>query len=158
MKIFIKLLLFIVILACAAPFLLKDPNGRPLLDMDKIPSLELPSLTDIKKKSAPLLTSKIDQKQPIDLQVYKWIDKNGVTHYSEKNSPHYNSKLAEIKPLNIVPAQELIIQEKPVISNRPVGAGLTTIPMQDISKLMDDTKHVKEMMENRGSQIDRALR
>lgn len=156
MKIFIKLLLFIVILACAAPFLLKDPNGRPLLDMDKIPSLALPSLTDIKKKSAPLLISKVNQKKPIDLQVYKWVDKNGVTHYSDKNSPHYNSKLAEVKPLNIMPAQKLITQEKPIISNRPVG--LTTIPMQDISKLMDDTKHVKEMMENRGSQIDRILR
>lgn len=156
MKIFIKLLFFIVILACAAPFLLKDPNGRPLLNIDKIPSLALPLLTDIKKKSVPLLTSKIDQKKPIDLQVYKWVDKNGVTHYSDKNSPDYNSKLAEIKPLNIMPAQKLVVQENPVISDRSVG--LTTIPMQDISKLMDDTKQVKEMMENRGSQIDRALR
>jgi hypothetical protein len=149
MKIFIKLLIFIIILACIAPFLLKGPDGKPLVSADAISLPTLPSWTEIKNKSSRFFNWGGSQQ---NIQVYKWIDKKGVTHYSDKNDPRYSSTLTEIKPLNVLSTHKM---EKAEISDGSVG--LTTIPLQSRPKLIDDTKQVKKMMEGREQQIEKAL-
>ena len=44
MKLFVKFMLFIVVAALAAPFVLKGPDGRPLMSLDKLrlPTVSLP--------------------------------------------------------------------------------------------------------------------
>jgi hypothetical protein len=149
MKIFIKFLIFITTLACIAPFLLKGPDGKQLLSIDAISFPALPSWTEIKNKSSRFLSWGESQQ---NRQVYKWVDKKGVTHYSDKNDPRYSSTLTEIKPLNVLSAHK---PEKAEISDGSVG--LTTVPLQNIPKLIDDTKQVKKMMEGREQQIEKAL-
>lgn len=45
-KLFVKLMLFLVVLALAGPFVLRGPDGRPFLTLDdlKLPSFKLPQL------------------------------------------------------------------------------------------------------------------
>lgn len=157
MKIFIKLLIFITVLACIGPFMLKGPDGKALLSMDKIQFPELSFWADIKNKSSQFFYGDSDQQKlkTDNLHVYKWIDKKGVTHYSDQSDPQYKAEFTEVKQLNILPSQKMETPEKPATSNIPVG--VTTIPLQDISKLIDDTKQVKKLMEGRGNQIEQAL-
>lgn len=48
-KLFVKLMLFLLVLALAGPFLMKGPDGRPLLTLDdlELPAMKLPSLPAI---------------------------------------------------------------------------------------------------------------
>jgi len=161
MKIFIKLLILMLIIACAAPFLLKGPDGKALLSIDKIGLPALPSfLVDIKSNSQQIFSGNGQQQtlKSNDLQVYKWVDKKGVTHYSDQSDSKHASQLTKIQHITILPAHksesEPVI-EKSASSDMPIS--LTTIPLQDIPKLIDDTKEVKRMMEDRENQIERAL-
>ena len=149
MKIFIKLLLFIILLACIGPFLLKGPDGKPLLSIDAIRFPAMPSWTEIKTKSGRLFSWGESQQ---NLQVFKWVDKKGVTHYSDKNDPRYISTRTEIKPLNVLSIPK---RKKTEISDSSIG--LTTVPLQNIPKLIDEAKQVKELMEGREQQIEKAL-
>ncbi len=157
MRIFIKFLIFITVLACIGPFMLKGPDGKALASIDKIHFPVLPLWSDIKNKTSRFFNRDSNQQKlkSGNLQVFKWVDKKGVTHYSDQNNSRYRSELTEIKPLNILPSQQLETPEKPVISDMPIG--LTTIPLQSVSKLIDDTKQVKKLMEGRGNQIEKAL-
>ncbi len=157
MNIFIKFLLLIVILACAAPFFLKDPDGEALLSMDKIDFPSLPSLTDVKSKSSQLIddTLNVQKLMPEKAQIYTWVDKKGVTHFSDKNDDRFSSKLVKIKPINTLPAHKSEIPEASETSDSPFA--VTTIPLQEVSKLIDDTQQVKKLMENRENQIEQAL-
>jgi len=153
MKIFIKLLILIVILACGAPFYLKGPDGKALLDID---NFELPVLF-LRNKFEQILdhSRNSEDKKSTGLQVYKWVDKHGVTHYSDKSDISSKAKLAEIKPISILPLQKT--RHKETINTSADSVGLTTIPLQQIPKLIDDTKQVKKVMEERNQQIESAL-
>jgi len=152
MKVFIKLLILITLIACIGPFFLKGPDGKALLNIEKIHFPRLPLWTEIKNKSRRFFGW--DGIQP-NLQVYKWVDEKGITHYSDQSDPHYKSKLTEIQPLNIVPTHKSKVPEKPEDSD--VSIGLTTIPLQSIPRLINDTKQVKKMMEGREKQIEQVL-
>jgi len=150
-----------LIIACAAPFLLKGPDGKALLSIDKIGFPAMPSfLSDIKSNSQKIISGN-DQQQGLksnDLHVYKWVDKKGVTHYSDQSNSKQPSKLTKIQHITILPAHKSEsepMKEKSAPSDMPIS--LTTIPLQDIPKLIDDTKEVKRMMEDRDNQIERAL-
>ena len=80
-KLFVKLMVFLLILAVAGPFLLKGPDGRPLLSLDdlKLPSLSLPlpSLS-----GNPTTNNKDDA--PLTGGGQQWIQ------WSEKQGPAFN--------------------------------------------------------------------
>ena len=52
MKIFIKLMILLFILACATPFFIKGQNGQTLMSLNKfkLPELPLPSIATLKTK------------------------------------------------------------------------------------------------------------
>lgn len=153
MKIFIKLLILIVILACGAPFFLKGPDGKVLLDIENIKSPVLSIWNSLEQTFESSINS--EHKKSTELEVYKWVDKQGVTHYSDKNDNSSKAKLTEIKAISVLPLQKTRHQETINASDNSVG--LTTIPLQNIPKLIDDTKQVKKVMEERNQQIERAL-
>jgi len=96
MGIFIKLLIFLVVLACSAPFFLKGSNGMPLISVDK---LKLPEL------SFDSLKSKTTQSNSEEsLEVYKWRDEKGVIHYSDKKGADKKGTLTQIQGISILPS------------------------------------------------------
>ncbi len=150
MKIFIKLIVLLTVLACIGPFFLKGPDGRPLLSVEKLKLPDIIAFSDMHK----WFSAMGDKKQ--NVAVYKWVDDKGVTHYSDHNNARFKGKLTELKPLSTVPVPSTKVVSAPP-KNVEISAGLTTIPLKSIPKLIDDTRRVKEMMEGRGEQIDRAL-
>ena len=108
-KLFAKLMLFLLVLAAAGPFLLKGPDGRPLLSLDdlKLPTFELPlPKTDSTdggtlsgggqhwiqwsgKDTAPFNPDVLTREQLALLDIkeqanlfYRWKDANGVWQFS----------------------------------------------------------------------------
>lgn len=78
-KLFVKLMGFLLILAVAGPFLLKGPDGRPLLSLDdlRLPSLSLPTLSGN-------ATVNQGSEAPLTGGGQQWIQ------WSEKQGPAFN--------------------------------------------------------------------
>lgn len=79
MKLFIKLLLLMVVLALAAPFFMKKPDGSPMLTLS---ALGLSALGNKVSDSLPAAQS--EAVLPKTAEVYRWQDEKGVWHYSDR--------------------------------------------------------------------------
>ena len=84
-RLFVKLMMFAVVLAIAGPFFLKGPDGKPLMNPAEIPKSIFVQLESMK----PDFNSSNDKNEidetlkPLDKhEVYKWQDEDGLWHYS----------------------------------------------------------------------------
>lgn len=123
MKLFIKFILFIVVLALAGPFLLKGPDGKPLMSLKdlKLPDFSLPEAVkpppkqlDGKDKEAWIGWSKDNKpkapkvyvidpqaKAPIQSRpgvFYRWKDSEGSWQFSTKPNPNMPNIVIETDP------------------------------------------------------------
>jgi len=108
-KLFVKLMLFLLVLAVAGPFLLKGPDGRPLLSLADLKLPELSSVLPAEKvtpgsandtggqqwiqwsgrDAAPFNPDQLTPVQLAQLDIreqaniyYRWQDQNGVWQFS----------------------------------------------------------------------------
>lgn len=155
MKIFVKLLILVGILACAAPFFLSGPDGRPLMQMSDLSLPDLSFWDDVKRESKQLMG---DEEAAAGFKTYKWVDAEGITHYSDANDPQRKGKVAAMKGISVVPLYKptpRAINNTTTPSKNSVN--LSANPLQNVSKLIDDTKQVKKIMEGRESQLNKVL-
>jgi len=89
MKLFVKFLLFLLVLAFAGQFVVGGPDGKPLMTMDKL----------LGRKGAAAVTTLVQEGgTPASLSnslgsgnsdvIYKWKDKNGVWQFSQTPPPN----------------------------------------------------------------------
>jgi len=159
MKIFIKLLVLLLILACASPFFIRGPNGQPLMSLNKLKFPELPSIASIQSKSGLFnSTAKTSQaKNKGDIEVYKWRDEKGVVHYSDRQDSDKKGKLTEIKGISILPSAPVSTvaikqQSAPLEIPSP-----TTVPLNEIPKLIKDAKQLEQVLQQRKQHQDAIL-
>lgn len=108
MKLFIKLVSFILVLGLSGPFFLRGPDGRPWLDYREF----LPDFAALSRKARNLAVEvkelggpASDQKSSIQTSdkpaalltegqeatgegLYRWQDDNGQWHFSDQPPPH----------------------------------------------------------------------
>lgn len=161
MKIFIKLLVLLLILACVAPFFIKGPDGRPLMSIDKLNplSLSMPSFDAFKTKRHEKEAANKDS-----LRVFKWRDQRGVVHYSNRPGQEQRSELIEIKDITILPNQRQKQSFGTPAGNRvqlnnngnPIPSP-TSVPLSEIPKLVEDAKQVERLVQERKLKQDRIV-
>jgi len=171
-KLSFKIMLLALILVVASPFILPGSNGKPILSLDK---LNLPDLSGLfgRANTAKIsqtideLKSSTDEGLPTEIDddnaaVHKWIDKHGVWHFSDKQNPDGKDEIVRINlNRNVVQATPMakdIADESTEDKNKESDKGddkeasipfPTTVPMKDIPKLINDTKALKETMDQR---------
>lgn len=150
MKIFVKLMLLVLVGALAAPFILKGPDGRPLMQLSDLNfgDFELPSFGG---KNADTTT------------VHKWQDENGEWHYSTE-APKQDSETLEIDPnVNVMDAPT----RRPPPTPAPVEAKEKAPPNEplkpsifnpgSIKEAVDETRDVRDQLEQRQEDIENRL-
>ena len=162
MKVLIKLLFLFLILAGMGPFFIKGPKGRPLLTVDDMHFPSFPSFSEISSKAKPISQSGTSEQanDSNSLKAYKWKDENGIAHYSDQHNPRYNSQLTEIKDITILPVYQTDSEHQSNISDSSRTSelpGLTTIPLQQIPKLIEDAKQLSNLLEERKKRQDRII-
>ena len=158
MKIFIKLLVLLLILACASPFFIRGPNGKPLMSLNKLKFPELPSIASIKSKS-DLFNSTENSSQAKnkgDIEVYKWRDEKGVVHYSDRQDRDKKGKLTEIKGISILSSAPASTVEHKEENGLDLPSP-TTIPLANIPKLIEDAKKVEQVLQQRKQWQDEVI-
>lgn len=103
-RLFIKLMLFFLVIICAGPFLLKNKEGKPYASIDSIslpgislPKISIPSLFSGEKKKSKytpvgteVLSPNISSPNPNQevIKIYTFKDEMGVSHYTNKEPDH----------------------------------------------------------------------
>ena len=100
MKIFLKLLMGLVVLAVIAPFYLKNQQGGQLMSLSdiKMPTLSAPPVPEIVKSTLSDISANIPSSNSNDsaqeqtqIKVHKWRDKDGTWHFSNIDESHKGS-------------------------------------------------------------------
>lgn len=194
MKIFVKLMALLVVLAVAGPFFLKGPDGRPLLSLRdlKLPSFSMPQLPGEQSTSSetPELPSgpnatiswskddsmqretyRYDSSKPVTEQAnvfYRWKDQNGVWQFSKTPHPTEENFIVSVDPNgNILQSLAAEKIDKVFGRNQPdpnapeegdekgePSAVPSTIPFEDIPKLIEQAKELQKLSEQRQKIMD----
>lgn len=145
MKITTKLIMLGLVGVAAAPFILKKEDGTPWL-----------TLSDV-KKAAESSASKAIPSEP--KQMYRWQDKAGNWHYSDKPSSQYQSQEVQLdtaynqmKQINL---PEGFGETKKSTDGRfdPTEGGssfpLTTAPLEKVPDMMKEIERVQDKLDQR---------
>lgn len=144
MKLFIKLLLLLTVLGLAAPFVIKDDHGRPLLSLHDLQTHQGGFKQSIlqtkaqfhafmkKMRTATNPATQAPTAEPEDSSltyVYTWQDTQGQWQFSDQAPAHTQ---AEILTLN--PNENILPSTKQPSSARKVSSTLTTAPTETITQ------------------------
>lgn len=160
MKIFVKLMLFIVVAAVAAPFIIKGPNGRPLMTLDRLhtPQVDLPDFSRAADAVKAGLDHMGDDSDKVKA-VFKWQDEKGVWHFSDKVERGQTAQKLSVDPTaNLVHFAAAGNSRKN--DDQDTGGGSHLVgasPVGAVTKLIGDAKNVEHLQEEHVARRERAL-
>ncbi len=158
MKLFIKFMLFLLVLAVGAPFLLKDEEGRPLLAVQdlRMPQLGTPPVpgevgevvTGVQRKLKALGGHLRDEAEgAAGTVVYKWRDAMGKWQFSDAPPPG-------------VPSERIVLQDKDVNvvqAWKSEASGEERGDVRRPASPLARARAVGQQMENRPRRLEEAL-
>jgi len=142
--------------ALAVPFFMKNNQGEPMMS--------LPTLNDLSPSN---IASKAPGGVSNDRTVFKWKDEQGVWHYGDQ-PPSNSTQFSTL----VVNDQTNIIQSTPVAKDEPAPPPTAAVPedgkagyippkndedvltLERALNIVDDAHAVRDMMEQRNSQLD----
>jgi hypothetical protein len=155
MPLFYKLIILGLITALAAPFIIKKPDGTPMMTL---------------KQFMPDATSSINKLKNMakeDPQLYRWKDEKGRWQYSD--TPHESQsaeKFAVKSQINSMKTIELPEGfRKPEkeesfdpLSNDGIRMPVTTAPLSKVPEMLQQIEDIQGKFDARQKQLDAATR
>lgn len=151
MGIFNKLLLLVLVLAVASPFILKKPDGTPYMDINQF----LKPVNSVKESVMPTESK----------QLYRWKDEKGNWQYTDHppSNPGAESftvkhNINEMKTIDLPEGYKEKPQEKDQRFDPTEGSGsslpLTTAPIEKVPEMLDQIENIQQNLDNRQKQLD----
>lgn len=171
-------MLFLIVLAFAGPFIMKRPDGRPLLSINDITSRDSSILTSIRtiaglfRSQTAEITSDKSLDEDTDLtSIHKWQDDEGQWHFSDQRPETVSSELIKINPnQNILEMNDAEIVKKRTEtdaenSKKAADLAKNLDPPQDMipglptidqaKQAMDKAKAVQELLNQHYKDIEK---
>ncbi len=155
MSLFYKLIILGLIGALAAPFIIKKPDGTPIMTL---------------KQFMPDASSSIKQLKSIgkaDTQLYRWKDEKGHWQYSD--TPHESAQAEKIQVQATINSMKTI--ELPEGFGEPkkkerfdptdndgVNLPVTTAPLSKVPEMLENIEGIQQKFDARQQQLDAATR
>ncbi|MEH6449345.1 MAG: DUF4124 domain-containing protein [Oleispira sp.] len=144
----------LVAIAFAGPMLMKKSDGTPFMESPL--DLFSTSSTGSQKNESSSHTTQ---------SFYKWQDEDGSWHYSDQpqagkkiETVTVNTNANLIQGLRIEKKKELVVEEKktePKAESSALSLPMT-VPMEKVSKMLEDAANMQQVMDNRTKQIEQA--
>jgi len=158
MKLYMKFLIFMVILACAGPFLLKRSDGSPWMATSdlKAPDLEMPDVSPLADEIENLSRSMPADDTANHTTVYKWQDENGGWHFSNQADPaHPGEKININNNINTVqlpavekhPEDRRPYHSRNVIENETTALDTGSSPYGQLPELVDKANNAGDLLD-----------
>lgn len=156
----IKILIVLVILACIGPFILKAPDGKPLMTLDDLKPVFPEVLIDLLSKNAQRsLKDAAAVNEPI--KVYKWQDEAGAWHFSTDPNDADRGEVMELDGnINIIPALMPRAERDSAATTTASVSGmpsLTTIPIGQAQDVIKSAENLQMTVDSRKAELDKAL-
>ena len=154
-KFVIKVIVLLAIMLGMSNYMMYIMTGKLPFDIGSLKapdlSLEMPDLEDLNPSK---LTGSSSGKSTI----YKWVDENGVTVYSESPPPQQiESESITIDPnANIVQATKITEKEKSEVTKPSMPSGPIYSP-GNVKKLVEDAKNVENLLNERHERQKKAM-
>ena len=160
MKLFVKLMLALLVIACLLPFtVLKNKDGRTLASFSdlSLPDLSLPdfSLPDMPDLSASKDLLPAQGGSAGMSTFYKWYDPQGNVQFTTEPPPDgVDYTVKEFDPnANLLQAVEIPVEEEPQPlaepQQQPSAEPDSPYDKESISKLFEDAKNVQKLLNQR---------
>ena len=147
----IKLMIFIVIIACVGLFFIKGPDGTPLLSIEEF----MADLSPANFSASDLLPSAVqsaaESSAPAITKVYRWQDENGVWQFSDNPNDEPGAEVMELDgKINTI--ESVAPQPK---KKSPAGIpGVATVSPAQAGQLIDTVKNLQENIDQRKADMD----
>lgn len=175
MKLFYKLIIFALLFALVSPFLIKDPNGRPLWDINQwfqqtkrdtersIDSIQ----QSVKQSLSGEATTTDNQAQTGQSSgLYRYRDDNGKWVYTDQKPEGDNAESVTLKE-EVATMKTITLPEgfgdspssDKEIENINLNQGampFTTAPLSELPKTMKNLEAIQEKFEKRQQVLDQA--
>ncbi len=160
MKLFVKLMALVLVLALAGPFFLKGPDGKPLMEIDSV-------LAGIRNQWNRLVADtgrSVGIEDAGKVEVHRWQDEDGNWHFSDEANPQGESEVIEVDPYAsrmdpFVPRPTDDDKAEAADESSGIGVPLPlSVSPGEARQLLEDTAKVKEDLENRTQELDEKLR
>jgi hypothetical protein len=145
----IFIMIALVAIAFAGPMLMKKPDGTPFM--------EAPWESSNKSSDS----SSVNTSQSF----YKWQDEDGTWHYSDQpaagqtiETVTVNTNTNLIQGLRIEKKEEKEAEKKqePAKADVPSIPLPMTVPLEKVSKMLEDASNMQQIMDDRKNKIDQA--
>ena len=167
MKLFLKIMIFIVVLACAGPFILKRSDGRPWMTFSdlKAPDLSVPDISPLTDQVKKLHNTNTDNSADQTI-VYKWQDRDGVWHFSDKASTSipseefaikHNTNMVHMEKQEIPGETPRIQADENVVQNETVSLDPKASPYEQLPNLIDQAKNVEKLLDQHQQQQEQVI-
>jgi hypothetical protein len=176
----IKIFIALLLLGCAGLFVLKKPDGTPILSMNSLsPNIttltfdakklmdsiidviqsSTSSITNAPAKKPQSSTEQITNAQPT---IYRWKDSNGQWQFSDTppinktaETIHVSGDLNKDLVATYEPPQESLTEDD--ATNNEATPTESLIPMtispSEVPKLMEDANNIQKLMDDRTDQL-----
>jgi hypothetical protein len=160
MKILIKLAILLVIIAVAAPYIMKDKNGNALMSLDFDSAMNHITQMFSDKNDPNTASSDLFTPKKETTEVFKWKDKHGNWQFSDKPVAGHETSVHKISKTNRSDAIKLPDKEEESKTASTISAdGSFPLPLnvQNVPKLIEDAENVQALLDNRQKQMDELL-
>lgn len=146
----------LVVIAFAGAMLMKKPDGTPFMESPL--DLFSTSSTGSQNNEPSINTTQ---------SFYKWQDDEGTWHYSDQPQAGKNIETVTVNTnANLIQGlriekkkEQVIVEKKPEVKAESSAIGLPmTVPLEKVSKMLEDANNMQQLMDNRNKQIEQATR
>lgn len=146
----------LVVIAFAGPVLMKKPDGTPFMESPL--DLFSTSSTGSQNNESSINTTQ---------SFYKWQDDEGTWHYSDQPQAGKNIETVTVNTnANLIQGlriekkkEQVIVEKKAEVKAESSAIGLPmTVPLEKVSKMLEDANNMQQLMDNRNKQIEQATR
>jgi len=142
MKLFVKILVLLLILAMAGPFFMRGPDGQPLM-----------RLGDVTQRLKAWMNKAPSVKPGDKVELHKWQDENGQWHYSDA-APSQGSEIITVDPnVNVIQATKVPPPKTETKVDAPKAEAPEEKKLPPIFNPVDETNKVKEELEQRNQEM-----
>ena len=146
----IFIMIVLVAMAFIGPMFIKKPDGTPFIESP----LDYFTSSSEDASSAPIGGSSMQS-------FYKWQDENGTWHYSDQ--PQAGQKIETVTVdtnVNLIQGLKIEKKKERIVSQAKIPSIPLpmTVPLDKVTKMLDDANNIQQLMDARTDQIDQATR
>ncbi|WP_299981468.1 hypothetical protein [uncultured Pseudoteredinibacter sp.] len=165
MRLFLTLIALIIVVALAAPFVLKRPDGLPWMDASELsPEIEVNGSYENAKLELyrwwhGLRRDLLGDTQSGKTKAYRWQDSAGNWHLSDSPNPAGAAEELWVDP-NANLMQSVPVPEPTEEAENTTQADAKAVPLPmtvspgQAQKLMQDAQQIQELVDKRYQEID----